>query len=177
MVTPIVIFFVFVKAYRTDATRRKIDHYLLSVPLLGSIYTKLETARFTLTLNSLLTAGVPLINAVPYATDIVQNRYIKEALSDLVTQLEQGKGFARPLSELNIFPRICTRLITLGEDSGNINEMLGHIASIYNKEIKQSISKFMSILEPVLILGIGFFIGTIVVSILLSLMSINDFVI
>lgn len=157
---------------KTDRGRYAWDE--LKLKLMGDIILKLETARFCRTLGALLHSGVPLLKAVRNATDIVSNFAVSSKLNKISSGIKEGKGIARPLSDARIFPQLALSMIKVGEETGQLDTMLMKIADTYEKSLKVSVKRFVSILEPVLILGMGLLTGFIVVSMLMAVFSIMD---
>jgi len=146
----------------------------LKIKIMGDVILKLETARFCRTLGALLRSGVPFLKAVKNAKDIIGNYVISSALNKISTGIKEGQGIARPLSDAQIFPHLALSMIKVGEETGQLDTMLLKIADTYEKSLKVSVKKFVSFLEPVLILGMGLLTGFIVMSMLMAIFSITD---
>ncbi|MEQ8151945.1 MAG: type II secretion system F family protein, partial [Smithellaceae bacterium] len=161
------------RAYlKTDKGRYNGDK--LKIKLMGDIILKLETARFCRTLGALLRSGVPLLQAVKNAKDIIGNFVVSSALDQVTKQIQEGKGVSKPFSDANIFPELAMSMIKVGEETGQLDVMLIKIADNYEKSLKTSIKRFISILEPALILGMALITGFIVISLLMAIFSITD---
>jgi general secretion pathway protein F len=141
---------------------------------MGDVILKLETARFCRTLGALLRSGVPLLKAVKNAKDIIGNYAISSALDKISASIKEGKGLAGPLADAKIFPRLALSMIKVGEETGQLDVMLLKIAGTYEKSLKVSVKRFVSFLEPALILGMGLLTGFIVISMLMAIFSITD---
>jgi general secretion pathway protein F len=102
---------------------------------------------------------------------------LANALDGVVTRLREGKGFGRPLIETGIYPRLATQLILVGEESGRLEEMLGRVADVYDREVAISIKRFLAVLEPVLILTLALFVLAIVLSILMGIVGMSELVV
>ena len=146
----------------------------LKIKVMGDVILKLETARFCRTLGALLRSGVPLLQAIKNAKDIVGNYVISSALDKISSGIKKGQGIAKPLSDAKIFPHLALSMIKVGEETGQLDTMLIKIADTYEKSLKVSIKKFVSFLEPALILGMGLLTGFIVISMLMAIFSITD---
>ena len=146
----------------------------LKLKVMGDVILKLETARFCRTLGALLRSGVPLLQAVKNAKDIIGNFVVSSALDRVTKEIKEGKGIAKPLSDANIFPELAMSMIRVGEETGQLDVMLIKVANTYEKSLKNSIKRFISILEPALILGMAFITGFIVISLLMAIFSITD---
>ena len=151
--------------YRWDA---------LKLFLMEDVITKLETARFCRTLGTLLSSGVSLLQALNNAKDVIGNRVIARNVEVLSKGVKEGRGISDPLSKAGVFPPMALSMITVGEETGQLDSMLMKVAVIYEKSLKQAVKRFMALLEPVLILVMGLIIGFIVISMLLAIFSISD---
>jgi general secretion pathway protein F len=161
---------------RTPRVRRIRDARLLRAPLLGDVIAKLEVARFARTLSTLLGNGVTLLAGLSIVKETMTNVVLGGALDGVVAKLREGKGFGRPLSETGVYPRLATQMILVGEESGRLEEMLARVADVYDREVQVAIKRFLSILEPVLILSLAVLVGGIVFSILLGVMGMNELI-
>lgn len=157
---------------KTDQGRYNWDK--LKITLMGDVILKLETARFCRTLGALLRSGVPLLQAVKNSKDIIGNFMVSSALDRVTKEIKEGKGIAKPLADANIFPELAMSMIQVGEETGQLDVMLIKIANTYEKSLKISIKRFISILEPALIMAMGLLVGFIVVSLLMAIFSITD---
>ena len=104
------------------------------------------------------------------------NAVVGASLESVTARLREGKGFGRPLAETGLWPKLATQMILVGEESGRLEEMLGRVADVYDREVQVSIKRFLAILEPALILGLAVLIGGIVFSILLGVMGMSELV-
>jgi general secretion pathway protein F len=162
---------------RTPAVRRVRDTRMLRMPLLGDLIAKVEIARFARTLATLLANGVTLLAGLSIVKETMGNVVLASALDGVTAKLREGKGFGRPLAETGLFPRLATQMILVGEESGRLEEMLGRVADVYDREVATAIKRFLAVLEPVLILGLAVLVGGIVFSILLGVMGMSELVI
>ena len=156
--------------------RRARDTRLLRAPLLGDVVAKVEVARFARTLATLLGNGVTLLSGLSIVKDTMTNTVLAQALEGVVTRLREGKGFGRPLAETGVYPKLAAQMILVGEESGRLEEMLNRVADVYDREVQMAIKRFLSVLEPMLILGLAVLIGGIVFSILLGVMGMSELV-
>jgi general secretion pathway protein F len=172
--------FLFVMWYRrrglVPAVRRVRDAKRLRMPLLGDLVAKVETARFARTLATLLGNGVTLLSGLAIVKETMTNTVMAEALDGVIAKLREGKGFGRPLAETGLYPRLATQMILVGEESGRLEEMLGRVADVYDREVQASIKRFLAVLEPALILSLAVVIGGIVFSILMGVMGMSELV-
>jgi len=149
---------------------------LLEAPFLGELIAKIEVARFARTLATLLGNGVTLLAGLSIVKDTMGNSVLGHALDGVVAKLREGKGFGRPLLETGLYPKLATQMILVGEESGRLEEMLGRVADVYDREVQQAVKRFLSVLEPALILGLAVGIGGIVFAILLGVMGMSELV-
>ena len=162
---------------RRPAVRFRWDQRLLRWPLIGDLVGKVEVARFARTLATLLGNGVTLLAGLSIVKETMTNTVLAQALDGVVTRLREGKGFGRPLVETGVYPRLATQMILVGEESGRLEEMLNRIADVYDREVAMAVKRFLSVLEPMLILGLAVLIGGIVFSILLGVMGMSELVV
>jgi general secretion pathway protein F len=160
---------------RPDA-RYRWDRRLLRMPLLGDLLAKVEVARFSRTLATLLGNGVTLLSGLSIVKETMTNSVLANALDGVVTRLREGKGFGRPLIETGIYPRLATQMILVGEESGRLEEMLVRVADIFDREVAISIKRFLAVLEPVMILTLAVMVLAIVLSILMGIVGMSELV-
>ncbi|MDX1483408.1 MAG: type II secretion system F family protein [Alphaproteobacteria bacterium] len=147
---------------------------LLSLPLFGNLRRKLAFARFARMLGTLLSNGVGVLQAMALAREVTGNEVIKRALITVASKVQEGGGLARPLAEAGIFPRLASDLISVGEESGHLEEMLLKAADIYDDEVKRTIDRAMTLLVPILTIGLGALIAAIIGSVLVAILSVNE---
>jgi len=162
---------------RNPAVRVARDRRKLTMPLMGDLLAKLETARFARTLSTLLGNGVTLLGGLSIVKETMTNVVLASALDGVIAKLREGKGFGRPLAETGLYPKLAVQMILVGEESGRLEEMLTRVADIYDREVQLAIKRFLSVLEPILILSLAVLIGGIVFSILLGVMGMSELVI
>ncbi|HVJ75499.1 MAG TPA: type II secretion system F family protein [Casimicrobiaceae bacterium] len=156
--------------------RGRFDARVLTLPLIGDLVAKVEVARFSRTLATLLGNGVTLLAGLSIVKETMGNAVLGDSLEGVTARLREGKGFGRPLVDTGLWPRLATQMILVGEESGRLEEMLGRVADVYDREVQVSIKRFLAILEPALILGLAVLIGGIVFSILLGVMGMSELV-
>ncbi len=164
----------FAKQMREPASRYRWDKRLLALPLVGDLIGKVEVARFSRTLGTLIGNGVTLLAAMSIVKETLSNTVMAQGLGDVATQLKEGKGLGKPLFETGLFPKLAVHLVMVGEETGKLQEMLIRVADIYDREVNGSVKRLMALMEPVLILGLGLVIGGIIMSILVAILSVND---
>jgi general secretion pathway protein F len=154
--------------------RLRLDRWMLRIPLLGIVLRKVEVARFSRALGTLLHGGVPLLQAMTIVREIVGNQSIALAIEPIRTGIKKGEGISLPMKQSAVFPPLAMHLIEVGEETGKLDGMLNQVAEVYDVEVRNSIKKLIALFEPALIVLMGIIIGTIVVSMLTAIFSIND---
>ncbi|RJQ13290.1 MAG: type II secretion system F family protein [Nitrospiraceae bacterium] len=162
----------FRKYIATENGRYRFDSFKLKV--MGDVIRKLETARFCRTLGTLLKSGVPMLQALNNAKDVVNNQAIATAIASVSKGVKEGKGITAPLSEAGVLPPLALSMIQVGEETGQLDNMLITVAVTYEKNLKVAIKRFISLLEPAMILGMGLIIGFIVLSMLMGIFTISE---
>ena len=151
--------------------------WLLKLPLAGELILKIEVARFARTLSTLLQNGVALLKALSIVKDTMGNRVLAEGLERVAGGLREGQSLAEPLANFTKFPAFAIHMVRVGEESGNLQQILTQVANTYDRDTKTSIKRTLALLEPVLILVLGAIIAAVIISILVAILSINELVI
>ena len=157
--------------YKTPSGRKRIDGLLLKVPIFGSIFLKIAIARFSRTLSTLLSSGVPILQSLDITARTAGNVIIEEGIVSIRTAVEQGKSFVEPLRAADIFPHMVSQMVGIGEQTGALDSMLGKIADFYEQEVDAAIANLLTLMEPALIGFLGVTIGGIVISMYLPMFS------
>jgi type IV pilus assembly protein PilC len=169
--SPIVLWFI-VKAWtRTKGGRHSVDRIKLHAPLIGPIIKKSIIGRFCRTLGTLLQSGVPILEALNIVKNATGNEVVASAIEKVHDSIREGESIAEPLAQSGVFDDIVINMIDVGEETGELDKMLLKIADNYDAEVDAAVSALMSILEPLLIVGLGFTVGFIVVALFLPLVS------
>jgi general secretion pathway protein F len=165
----------YLSRYRNSAEGRlKWDRWLLRLPFWGPVVRKVEVARFSRTLGTLLHSGVPLLQGMNIVREILTNQGIATTIEPIRNGIKKGEGIAQPMKQSGVFPPLALHLIEVGEESGKLDAMLLQVSDVYDVEVRNSIKGLIAFFEPALILLMGLIIGTVVVSMLLAIFSIND---
>lgn len=159
---------------KTTVFRMAWDRRLLAIPSLGMWILKYEVARFSRILGTLLQSGMALLNAVEVARDVVANAHIRSGISRVIAEIRQGHGFSISLLNAGVFPKLATDLLQVGEKTGSLDEMLLQVAHIYERDTQSQIKRAMGVLSPLLILFLAVLIGTIVMSVLVAVLGVNE---
>lgn len=157
---------------KTPSGRYKWDFFKLK--LFKDIITKLETARFCRTLGTLIKSGVPLLQALSNSKEVINNQVISSAIDNVSKGAKEGKGVSAPLYQANVFPDLALSMIKVGEETGQLDDMLIKVAETYEKSLRLTIKRFISFVEPAMILFMGLIIGFIVLAMLMAIFSITE---
>lgn len=159
------------KYYGTPQGRMAIDKFLLKVPIFGDLIRKASVAKFTRTLGTLLSSGVPLLDGLTICAKTSGNKVIEEALINARVSISGGKTIADPLTESQVFPKMVTHMIAVGESTGALDAMLSKIADFYEDEVDQAVASLTSLLEPMMMVFLGVIIGFIVIAMYLPIFT------
>ncbi len=159
---------------RTTTGRMWWDTIRLRVPLLGDALRKAETARFARAMATLVANSVPLVQSLGIASAILNNKKIAGALEGVSQGVKRGEGIAAPLRRAAVFPALAGHLLSVGEETGRLDQMFAQMADIYEAETKSAIKRFTSLFEPLVILVMGLMVGALILSMLLAITSINE---
>jgi len=157
--------------YGTVNGRIVIDRLLLKIPIVGDLIRKASVAKFTRTLGTLITSGVPLLEGLSICAKTSGNKVIEEALMNARVSISGGKTISEPLAKCNVFPKMVTHMIAVGESTGALDAMLGKIADFYEDEVDQAVDTLTSLLEPIMMVVLGTIIGFIVIAMYLPIFT------
>lgn len=156
----------------TPFGRRWFDGVMLKAPVFGPLIRKTSVARFTRTLGTLLRSGVPLMGALEIVQDTSGNVHVAEAIAKVRDAVREGEGLTKKLEETGIFPPMVTQMIAIGEETGAMDDMLTRIADFYDDEVEEAVKALTSLLEPLMMVGIGGMVGSIIIGMYLPMFSI-----
>jgi len=157
--------------YKTKGGRKVIDRILLKLPVFGKILQKIAVARFSRTLSTLLSSGVPILQSLDITARTAGNVVIEEAIISVRTGVERGENFVDPLRATEVFPNMVAQMVGIGEQTGALDAMLGKIADFYEQEVDAAIANLLTLMEPILIGFLGVTIGSIVIAMYLPLFT------
>jgi len=157
--------------YGTSGGRMAIDTVILKLPILGVLMRKIAVARFTRTLGTLISSGVPILEGLDITAKTSGNAVIEKALNRVRKSLEEGKSLTDPLKESEVFPGMVTQMIAVGEQTGAMDAMLQKIADFYEEEVDAAVKDLLTALEPIMIVFLGLVVGGVVISMYLPLFS------
>lgn len=157
------------KYYGTPDGRMKIDRFLLRLPVMGDLIRKASVAKFTRTLGTLITSGVPILDGLSIVAKTAGNKVVEEAILGARQSISEGKTVAEPLAKSDVFPKMVTHMISVGESTGALDAMLGKIADFYDDEVDAAVAALTSLLEPAMMVFLGSLIGFIVIAMYLPI--------
>lgn len=164
------------RALRTETGRAMADRLVLKVPLIGQVARMVSISRLSSTLATMLSSGVQLLDALDVAKRVMNNRILEQAVEEARENIREGETIAEPLKRSGEFPPLVTHMIAVGEKSGEMEEMLRRISQIYDGEVDRVITRFTSLLEPIMIVVMGVIVLFIVVAILLPIFEMGQMV-
>ncbi len=177
LIAGIVIFgFLLNRAYCTDMGRLYIDSFVLKMPIFGDIIRKVAIARFSRTLSILLQTGVPILESFDIVGKSSGNRVIEGVIETVKANVAEGESIAAPLLKSGVFPPMVTRMISIGEKSGQLEKMLTKIADFYDDQVDTAVNGLTSIIEPLIIGVLGIVVGFIVIALFMPIISITTII-
>jgi general secretion pathway protein F len=159
---------------RDPEFRYRVDRWLVTKPVVGPLFSRVEMARFSRTLGTLLSNGVTLVGALNIVRETMGNAWLAEAIGNVARELKEGRGLGRPMMETGRFPMLAVHMIQVGEETGRLDEMLMQVAETYDREVEVAIRKALALLQPVMIVLMAAVIGFIILAILSAMMSVYD---
>jgi type IV pilus assembly protein PilC len=161
---------------KTEQGRFHIDRFSLQIPIFGDLIRKSAVARFTRTLSTLVSSGVPILDALSITARTAGNKVLEKALVEARSSIASGRTIAEPLTESKVFPPMVCQMIAVGETTGALDAMLNKIADFYDDEVDNTVANLMSLLEPAVIMFLGVVIGGLVVSMYLPIFKLGSVV-
>ena len=168
------IFFALERVYKTDRGRLYLDRLVLRIPVLGDLMRKQAVSRFTRTLSTLLQSGVPAVNSLEITRKVVGNRVLADATETIRIRILEGTDIATPLKQTGAFPALVGYMVQVGEQSGELEQMLDRVAIAYDEEIDIATERMTAVIEPIMIIFLAVVVGYIVVSIVLPILQIGQ---
>jgi type II secretory pathway component PulF len=154
--------------------RYRMDRLKLRLPILGDLFRKAAVSRFAVSMSTLLKSGVPVLEALTIVKDVVHNAVIARVLDTVHDRIIEGTDIATPIKKSGVFPPVVGYMIAVGEQSGQLEELLDRIAETYDEEVAVQTQKVTSLLEPILIVFMALVVGFIVVSVMQPILRISD---
>ena len=158
----------------SDKGRLTIDRFMLKLPIVGDVLLKQSVSRFTRTLSTLLQSGVPAVQSLEITRNVVPNRVLADATEHVRTRILEGTDIATPLRSTGVFPAVVGYMVAVGEQAGELEQMLDRIAHAYDEEIEIATDRMTAVLEPILIIGLAVVVGFIVISIVLPILQVGN---
>ncbi|MGQ9693187.1 MAG: type II secretion system F family protein [Thermodesulfobacteriota bacterium] len=170
LIAALVLFvFLFRRYYRTESGREAVDNALLKIPVFGELIRKVAIAKFTRTLSTMLSSGVPILESLDIVAKTAGNKIIEKAILKTKLSIGEGKTIAEPLAASNIFPPMVVQMISVGESTGALDSMLSKVADFYDDEVDAAVAALTSLLEPLLMVFLGGTIGGLVIAMYLPI--------
>jgi type IV pilus assembly protein PilC len=166
--------FIFKKVYATERGNIEIDRIALKLPVFGMLIRKVSVAKFSRTLGTLISSGVPLIEALDICARTSGNKIVEIAVFKTINAIKEGESIAAPLSREDVFPPMVIQMIDVGEASGSLDKMLSKIADFYDEEVDAAVEGLTALLEPMLMVFLGCIVGFIVVAMYLPIFKMGD---
>lgn len=157
------------RSWVNPVSRARWDARLLKWRLSGGVIARIEMARFSRSLGTLLQNGVPLLTGLSILKDTLGNAVFRNAVDSISRDLKEGRGMSKPMIETNVFPKLAVQMIAVGEETGKLDEMLFQVADVYDREVATAIKRAMALIQPVMIIGLALLIGGIIMSILVAM--------
>jgi type IV pilus assembly protein PilC len=172
----IILSFVFKKYIGTEKGRYQFDNFKLNFPVLGTLFRKIAVAKFSRTFSTLVKSGVSILNALEIVSKTSGNRVVEYAVVTSSKSVRDGEPLSKPLSKGGIFPPMVTRMISVGEQTGQLEKMLSKIADFYDEQVDAAATALTSMIEPLVIAFLGIIIGGIVISLFLPIFKITELI-
>jgi general secretion pathway protein F len=164
----------FKRSLRNPQTQAKWDARLLNWPIAGGLIARMEMARFSRSLGTLLQNGVPLLAGLSILKETLGNAVYRDAVEIVARELKEGRGMAKPMNETNVFPKLAVQMIGVGEETGRLDDMLFQVAEVYDREVASAIKRGLALLQPLMIIGLAGVILLIIMSILVAMFGLMD---
>ncbi len=159
-----------------DAVRSRVDPAKLKVPVFGDLFKKIAIARFSRNFGTMIGAGVPLLQALDIVGEVSGNYVIEQAIKDVQESVRRGEPLTGPLAKHEVFPSMVTQMMAVGEDSGSLETMLEKISEFYDQEVESTTEQLTSLIEPIMILGIGIIVGGMIVALYLPIFNVFELI-
>ena len=157
--------------HKTHRGRRILDRIMLAIPIIGALLLKISIARFCRTLATLTSSGVPILDGLEITARTSGNAIVEDSIMSVRKSVEEGKTISAPLQETKVYPAMVCQMISVGEQTGALDQMLSKIADFYEDEVDTAVSGLMKLIEPIMIVFLGVVIGTIVIAMYLPMFS------
>jgi len=159
---------------RQPGQKAKFDHLILAVPMLGQVAGKFGTSQMARTLSTLLGGGLPLVNALDIAAKSIGNQYMAAQLEIVSNRVREGESFARALEARRVFPEVAVKMAEVGESTGALQDMLNTVADFYDEEIATNMERFVTLVEPILLVIMGMVIAGLLLALYMPLFQLSS---
>jgi len=166
-----IVFFLYRRYYNTERGRLQVDRLILKLPVFGMLLKKVAVAKFSRTLSTMMSSGVPILEGLEIVSKTAGNKVIENALMETKRSISEGKTIAEPLAQANIFPSMVVSMIAVGENTGALDAMLAKIADFYDDEVDTAVEALTSLLEPAMMVFLGGVVGGMIVALYLPIFS------
>jgi type IV pilus assembly protein PilC len=161
---------------RKPGNRRRFDKWILSIPQVGGIAQKFGTSQSARTLATLLGGGIPLVNAIEVSARSISNQYLAGELQTAAQQVREGRALAQAMLQSGAFPDVAIKMVEVGESTGALQEMLNSLSEFYDEEIETSLTRFITIVEPALLVIMGIIIAALLLSLYMPLFNLSSMI-
>jgi Type II secretory pathway, component PulF len=158
----------------TEKGKLRFDSLQLKLPIFGILLTKVAVSKFTRTLSTLIKSGVPILSSLEIVAKTSGNKAVEKAVENVTISVKEGESIAEPLARAKIFPSMVVRMVSVGEQSGELEKMLSKIADFYDEQVDAAVSGLTSLIEPLIISFLGIVIGTIVICMFLPIFKLTQ---
>jgi len=177
LIVALVLFLRWWRAHKNDDNvRSRVDPWKLKMPVFGDLAKKIAIARFSRNFGTMMGAGVPLLQALDIVGEVSGNWVIEQAIKDVQESVRRGDSLTGPLSKHPVFPSMVTQMMAVGEDSGSLETMLEKISEFYDQEVEATTEQLTSLIEPIMILGIGMIVGGMIVALYLPIFNVFELI-
>ncbi len=159
---------------KSEYWKERLEHLVMNMPFVGDFIINLSISRFVRTFGILILSGVPILKAISIAQGVINNHIIKNTIGDMYEKIKEGKAISSLMKREKIFPPMVVEMVSVGEETGKLGEMMVEVASDLERKIQMNIKSFLTLLEPMTILVMGVIIGGIVISMLMAILGINE---
>jgi type IV pilus assembly protein PilC len=164
--------YIFKRFKQTDRGEYLWDRFMLNVPVIGTLLRKVAVAKFTRTLGTMLSSGVPILDGLDIVGKTAGNRIVEDAINETRASISEGKNIAEPMMDSGVFPPMVCQMIAVGESTGALDAMLGKIADFYEDEVDQAVETLTSLIEPMMMVFLGGTVGTMLIAMYLPIFKI-----
>lgn len=168
--------FLFGKYVNTERGRYNFDKFKLKIPVLGELFRKVALAKFSRTFSTLIKSGVSVLNCLDIVATTSGNKVVEESVLECRKSVREGETIARPLTKSGVFPPMVCRMISVGEQTGQLEKMLGKIADFYDEQVDAAVTGLTSMIEPLVIVFLGVVVGGIVIALFLPIFKITELI-